>query len=136
MLEDGRPARTAALAPGQRKILDSAQLLTSKPTLVVCNVSEETAGTECAMSRAVADAVAARKDWDNVEVVRVCAKVCLRGVCVSQSDGTREGQLEDEVARLESEESRTEYLAEFGLKETGLDRIISGVCGAVECDVT
>lgn len=74
-LSEGRPARTAELDGNQRKLLAGAQLLTSKPTLIVCNVSEETAGTECEMSRAVMDAVASRKDWDHVEVVRVCAKV-------------------------------------------------------------
>ena len=100
-LNDGKPARSVEVAPDDRRAWNMLQLLTSKPILYVCNVDEASAATGNSFSGAVAAMAAAQ---GNAHVV------------IS-------AQIEEEIAQLPAEEA-TEFLAEMGLEEPGLDRLI------------
>ncbi len=102
-LSDGKPARTVGPADeDERKAIKMLQLLTSKPILYVCNVSEDdaAAGNEwTAKVQTMADAQGA-------EMVVICASI------------------ESEIAQLDSAEEKAEFLETIGLNEAGLDKII------------
>src|SRR5690606_26226385 len=78
-----------------------AQLLTAKPVLYVCNVSEEEAATGNAMT----EAVFAKAKAEGAQAVIVSAAI------------------EAELVAMDAEE-RAEYLESLGLAETGLARVI------------
>lgn len=101
-LDAGQPARTVEVKPEERKIVKTFGMLTMKPVLYVCNVSEEDAAEGNAWSKAVED-MAKNK---NAEVVRVCAAI------------------ESEIAQLTDKEERKEFLESIGLDEPGLNKII------------
>ncbi|MBE7638082.1 redox-regulated ATPase YchF [Sneathiella sp. P13V-1] len=101
VLRDGKPARTVELSDDEQKPFRMLQLLTSKPILYVCNVDEDSAATGNELSEKVAEMAAAQ---GAVSVVISAA-------------------IEAEVALLEDDE-RAEFLADLGLEETGLSRII------------
>ncbi|MEC7668217.1 MAG: redox-regulated ATPase YchF [Pseudomonadota bacterium] len=100
-LEAGQPARTVEVAEEDAKQWRMLQLLTTKPILYVCNVSEEEAATGNAHSEAVAKMAA---DQGNSHVV-ISAKI------------------EEEISQLEEDEAEM-FLGELGLEEAGLDRLI------------
>ncbi len=100
-LEDGRPARTVEVAEDEAKAWEMLQLLTSKPILYVCNVSEDEAATGNTHSEAVAKMAA---EQGAVSVV-ISAKI------------------EEEISQLDREEAEV-FLEELGLTEAGLDRMI------------
>ena len=101
VLREGKPARAVEIAPEDRRAFKQLQLLTSKPVLYVCNVDEASAATGNDHSRQVEAAAAA----EGAGVVAISAKI------------------EAELAQL-SDEERTEFLAELGLEEPGLNRLI------------
>ncbi|BAQ69928.1 GTP-dependent nucleic acid-binding protein EngD [Rhodovulum sulfidophilum] len=100
-LNEGRPARSVEIAEDDEKAWSMLQLLTSKPVLYVCNVSEEEAASGNAFSRAVA---AMAEDQGAASVV-ISAKI------------------EEEISQLDAEEAEV-FLGEMGLEEAGLDRLI------------
>ena len=100
-LDEGRPARTVEVSEAERKSWGMLQLLTAKPVLYVCNVEEDSAGTGNAQSARVAEKVAA----EGARMVVISARI------------------EEELAQLEDEE-REAFLADLGLEEAGLDRLI------------
>ena len=100
-LEEGKPARTVPVDDEDRRAWDMLQLLTTKPVLYVCNVSEAEAAEGNAMSTAVGEMAAAQ---GNSHVV------------IS-------AQIEEEISQLDAEEAQ-EFLSEMGLEEPGLDRVI------------
>ena len=102
-LQEGVPARRAALTPEQEGELKTLQLLSAKPVLYIANVDEESAATGNELSRRIADYAAAQ----GAEAVVISAAI------------------EAELAVLADPEERREYLAALGLGETGLDRVIS-----------
>jgi len=99
-LEAGRPARTA-IPKGEEEAVKRLNLLTSKPVLYVCNVEEAAAATGNAFSARVAEMAAAQG---------------ARHVIISAA-------IEAEVSQL-PEEDRAGFLADLGLEDSGLDRII------------
>jgi len=101
VLADGHPARTAVIAAEERPGFRMLQLLTAKPVLFVCNVDEESAATGNALSR---------------DVEAFAAKQGAGAVVIS-------AKIEAELAQLEPEE-QAEYLADLGLDEPGLNRLI------------
>ncbi|MDE2029799.1 MAG: redox-regulated ATPase YchF [Alphaproteobacteria bacterium] len=103
-LRDGKPARTIIpnLSPEQKAILKQLQLVTSKPVLYVANVGEE----DAAAGNALSEKVAAKAKAENTECVVITAAI------------------ESEVAILESDEEKTEFLSSLGLTEPGLNKII------------
>lgn len=100
-LEAGRPARTAKIASDQEKAWRMLQLITAKPVLFVANVDEAAAGAGNALSALVE----ARAKAEGAQFVAISAKI------------------EAELALLPPEE-RAEFLAELGLTEPGLNRLI------------
>ncbi|MDD3029997.1 MAG: redox-regulated ATPase YchF [Alphaproteobacteria bacterium] len=103
-LRDGRPARTIIpnLSPEQLPLFKQLTLITAKPVLYVANVSEEDAATGNAYTEKVAEKARA----ENAQTVTIAAAI------------------EAEVAVLESEEEKKEFLETLGLKEPGLNRVI------------
>ncbi|RYH11807.1 redox-regulated ATPase YchF [Tropicimonas sp. IMCC6043] len=100
-LEAGRPARTVTVDAEDRKAWDMLQLLTTKKILYVCNVAEPEAATGNAHSAAV-EAMAVEQ---GAAAVVISAKI------------------EEEIAQLDRDEAEM-FLAELGLEEAGLDRLI------------
>ncbi|ODS01460.1 GTP-binding protein [Methyloceanibacter superfactus] len=101
LLRDGKPARLAEISDEERPLFRTLGLLTSKPVLYVCNVDEASAATGNDYSRAVEEYAAKQ----GAGCVVISAKI------------------ESELAELDAEE-RKSYLAELGLSEPGLNRLI------------
>jgi GTP-binding protein YchF len=101
-LNEGRPARSLGLDAQEQLIVRELQLLTMKPVLYVANVSE--GGFR---GNPLLDAVTRLAATDGSQVVAVCAAI------------------EAEIAQLEDAD-RAEFLAELGLTEPGLNRVIRG----------
>ncbi|MGD9785789.1 MAG: redox-regulated ATPase YchF [Hyphomicrobiaceae bacterium] len=101
LLREGKPARLAIIAPEEEQGWRLLQLLTAKPVLYVCNVDEASA----AAGNAHSERVFARASQEGAEAVVISAKI------------------ESELAGLDAEE-RTAFLADLGLDEPGLNRLI------------
>jgi GTP-binding protein YchF len=101
MLSRGEPVRRATHSEEEVAWLKSYNLLSAKPVLYAANVAEDMLD----------------KPNAHVDAVRkIAAEEGAKVVVIS-------GQVEGEIAQLPLEE-RKEYLAEMGLKESGLDRMI------------
>ena len=102
LLREGKPARLAAVEEDERAEFRTLGLLTAKPVLYVCNVDEASAAT------------------GNVHSARVEALAKAEGAgCVIIS-----AKIEAELAELPPDE-RQAYLADLGLQEPGLNRLIN-----------
>jgi ribosome-binding ATPase len=102
LLREGKPARLAAIEEDERAEFRTLGLLTVKPVLYVCNVDEASAAT------------------GNVHSARVEALAKAEGAgCVIIS-----AKIEAELAELPPDE-RQAYLADLGLQEPGLNRLIN-----------
>jgi GTP-binding protein YchF len=102
LLRDGKPARlTVPSDEDEARIFRQAQLLTAKPVLYVCNVDEAAAADGNAFS---------------AKVIAKAEAEGARAVVVSAA-------IEAEIATMEPAD-RTEFLADLGLNETGLARVI------------
>ncbi|WP_138380284.1 redox-regulated ATPase YchF [Luteithermobacter gelatinilyticus] len=102
-LQEGEPARkTPVDSDEERKLLKELQLLTTKPVLYVCNVDEDGAAEGNALTRKVEEKAAR----EGAKMVTICAA------------------LEAEIAQLDDEEEQKAFLADLGLGETGLARVI------------
>ncbi|MGI9405265.1 MAG: redox-regulated ATPase YchF [Hyphomicrobiaceae bacterium] len=101
VLSGGKPARHTEISREERDAFRQLQLLTAKPVLYVCNVDEASAGTGNAFS----DKVAEQAIKEGAGCVVISAKI------------------EAELASLADEE-QNEFLAELGLEEPGLNRLI------------
>ncbi len=110
-VSEGKPARLALaeIPENDRRAFRQLQLLTSKPALYVCNVDEANAAAGNAYSKTVFD----RFGGEGAAVVVISAKI------------------EAELAQLDEDE-RGLYLAELGLKEPGLNRLIAAGYGLLE----
>ncbi len=101
LLRDGKPARLANITPEEMPAWRALQLLTSKPVLYVCNVDEASAANGNAFSKTVEE----RAKAEGAATVVISAKI------------------ESEFAGL-APEDRDAFLAEMGLSEPGLNRLI------------
>jgi GTP-binding protein YchF len=97
VLESGKLANTVELNAEEKEMIKQLQLITAKPVLFVGNISEDQIKT--------IDEAAIAKDLGLDRIITVCAKV------------------EAELAQLSEEDSKP-FLEEYGLKESGLKRII------------
>ena len=103
VLSQGKNARSVTLEnKDEERVANDLFLLTSKPVLYVCNVDDASAATGNAYVDAVREAV---KDED-AELLVVAA------------------QTESDIAELETYEERQMFLAEIGLEESGVNRLI------------
>jgi GTP-binding protein YchF len=104
-LNEAKPARTIDLYPEERALLAPLFLLTMKPTMYVANVAEH--GFAGNAMLAAVEAVAKR---EGAPVVAISAA------------------LESEIADLEPGDKQV-FLADMGLTEAGLDRVIHAAYG-------
>jgi len=101
-LESGKSIRTAALAQEDFDFIEDLGLLTQKPVMYVCNVDE----TSVVTGNKYVDLVKASVADEKAEVLVISAKI------------------ESEIAELESYEERQEFLADLGLDESGVNKLI------------
>lgn len=101
-LESGKNARTLEIDDEDKKAVADLQLLTAKPVIYVANVEETALPDGNEYSEKLKEAV---KD-ENAEVVVVSASI------------------EAQIAELEDKEEREMFLSEYGLKESGLNKLI------------
>jgi len=101
-LDAVKPVRALTVTDEERRDLRELQLLTAKPVMYVANVSES--GFQ---NNPLLAAVEKRAALEGAVVVPICAAI------------------EAEIAQLD-EADRVEFLAELGLKEPGLNRVIRG----------
>jgi GTP-binding protein YchF len=99
-VEAGQPARSFACDERQRPWIKELHLITAKPVLYIANVAEDGFAANPHL-----DAMRAFAASENTEVVAVCAAI------------------EADIAELDAVEA-AEFLAEMGLDEPGLDRVI------------
>ena len=103
VLERGLPARAVTFeTPDEQKFARELFLLTSKPVLYVCTVDDAAAADGNAYVEAVREAI---KD-EGAQLLVVAART------------------ESEIAELDTWEERREFLAEIGLEESGVSRLI------------
>jgi ribosome-binding ATPase len=98
----GQSARTVKISKEDLALIADLHLLTIKPVMYVCNVDEASVKTGNKYVDAVKEAV---KD-ENAEVLVITAA------------------MEAEIAALESYEDRKSFLADIGLEEPGVNKLI------------
>ena len=99
-LDGGEPVRSMNLTADDRLALRDLHLITIKPTLYIANVDEDNLD-----GNALTAKVAERAAAEQAELVVVCAAI------------------EAEIIQLD-EADRAEFLADLGLEEPGLNRVI------------
>ena len=102
-LEEGIPARSLGFDEDERALLYDLHLITMKPVIYVCNVDEDSMGEDNEYVKKVREI--AKKDNDSPVVV----------IC---------GKIESEIAALDSEEEKREFLDAVGLEESGLNHLV------------
>jgi GTP-binding protein YchF len=102
-LESGQSARTIQIAEEDKRFIEDIQLLTAKPVIYCCNVEESSVVSGNKHVEQVREAV----KNENAEVVIISAAI------------------EADIAVMETAEERDLFLAELGLQESGLNRLIS-----------
>ncbi len=103
-LEDGKSARSFPEMEGYKDLIDTVDLLSSKPVIYAANV-DEAGFTGDAEENARLEAVRAIAAEEGAQVLPICA------------------QMEQDIAGLEDDEKEL-FLSELGLEESGLDRLI------------
>ena len=122
-LNDGKSARSYPCGEEDREILHTADLLTLKPVIFAANLDE--AGFQRHDENAYYQAVVAAAAREEAQVVPICANV------------------EADIAQMD-EEDRAIFLADLGVEESGLDRLVKAsydllglisylTCGEDEC---
>ena len=103
-LEEGKSARSIECDDDEKAIIADIALLTSKPVIYACNMSEDDFANNIE-SNARFKAVCAIAKEDESQVLPICA------------------ELEAEIASLDKEEKEM-FLAELGVEKGGLDLLI------------
>lgn len=99
-LEMGKPARTVDVEENEEPILKTLHLLTTKPVLYVCNVSENTEN-----SKPFVELVAKKALEEGHNFLPICSSI------------------EAEISQLEEDE-RMEFLESINMSEPGLNRLV------------
>ena len=102
LLQDGKPAREYKPTKDEEKQYKMLQLLTSKSEFFVCNVNENDILNGNNYTKLVEEYAKKRNSISTI----ISAKI------------------ESEIAVLETQEEKNEFLETLGLEETGLDKII------------
>lgn len=101
-LDQGIPARTILTDEDEIESVYDLHLITLKKQIYCCNVDENSIG----VINPFVEQVKAHAEKNGSEVVTIC------------------GKLESEIASLDSQEEKTEFLESLGLMESGLDQLI------------
>ena len=101
LLSEGKPVRSASFDNEKMKKIKTFNLLTSKPVLYVCNVSEK----DAALGNEFSKVISQKAKQEN------CVTVIISGA------------IEAEIALLNDEE-KNEFLMDLKLEESGLNRLI------------
>ena len=99
-LDEGFPVRTLPMSPEEKLVIQRLFLLTAKPVLYIANVDDD--GYE---NNPLLDKVRQLAAAENASIVALCAAT------------------EAELVELEDED-RKEFMADLGLEEPGLNRVI------------
>ncbi len=102
VLNDGKPARSASLTDDEKLMVRDLFLITLKPMIYVANVDEAGLNQPPVYVQQLVQAAKA----EGSDTLVLC------------------GKLEADIAALETEEDREMFLAEAGLEESGLARLI------------
>lgn len=102
-LESNKPVRTMKIDPEWEKYAEQLFLLTSKPVLYCANISENDVKNP-SDNPYVRELIECAKK-ENAEVIPICASI------------------EEEIAQLDDNDKKM-FLAELGIGESGLDRLI------------
>lgn len=105
VLENGKPARSIPLTHEEKEAVYDCHLITLKPQMYVCNVDEDGIKNGSPYIQTVREIAQS----ENADVVVIC------------------GKFEAELLDMETEEERMEFLAEIGLKESGLRTLARAV---------
>jgi len=100
-LENGKNVRSLDLEEADEDVIRDLQLLTAKPVLYVANVDEDSLG-----GNAYTEVLTKIAEEEGAGIVILCAA------------------LEAQIAELEDEEEKAVFLEEYGIAESGLDRLI------------
>ena len=103
-LEDLQPARTLSVSDDEKDYLKTLFLITAKPVIYTANISEKDMGKDESELPLVQKVIDFAKQ-ENSEYMVICAKT------------------EEELSMLEEDEQQI-FLSEFGLTESGLDRLV------------
>lgn len=112
-LEDFQSARTAPVPEGDESYVQDLFLITMKPVIYVCNVDDASAVEGNAYVERVREAVAS----ENTEVLVIA------------------GAMEAEITELEEDEDRKAFLADAGLEEPGVNKLIRAAYSLLNLDV-
>lgn len=104
-LESGKFANSIDYTDEQLEIMKTVQLLTNKPVIYACNVSDSGLGDGTDANEYV-KLVESRASSENAEVLTICA------------------QIEQEISELDNDEKKM-FLDELGFESSGLDRLIA-----------
>ncbi len=102
VLSEGKPARSIDFTDEQLLLLRDLHLITLKKQLYVCNVDEDSVVS----GNSYVDDVKKLAESEGSEAIVIC------------------GKLEAEIASLETQEEKDEFLADVGLQESGLVKLI------------
>jgi len=103
-IENFQNVRTADVSESDKKYIDDLFLLTAKPVMYVCNVEEDAIKNSNKYVDMVKEALAGQ----DAEILVIAAA------------------LEADIAELEDENDRLEFLADAGLKEPGVNKLVRG----------
>ena len=101
ILEEGKSARSLVLSEQEKAIVSDLYLLTDKPVIYVANVDEDSL-----LGNEMTGQLEKISKGEGAELVVVCAA------------------LEAQIAEFDTLEEKKEFLAEYGLEESGLNRLI------------
>ncbi|MCY1151566.1 MAG: redox-regulated ATPase YchF [Sphaerochaetaceae bacterium] len=101
-LSEGKLASTLNLDEDELLAISDLHLITLKPVIYVCNVDEDSLEEDNEYVKIVKNLA----KEENAEVIVIC------------------GKIEAEIAEMESEEDKREFLEALGLEESGLNQLI------------
>lgn len=101
-LESFQSARTVPVAPEERRFLYDMFLLSDKPVMYVCNVDDASASDGNAYSKTFR----ASLETEQAEILTLAAR------------------MESEIAELDDADDRMAFLADAGLQEPGINRLV------------
>lgn len=103
-LKEGLPARSVERTPDEQAVLAAVSLLTEKPVIYAANLSEDDFKTGYEHN-AHYQALVAEAAKEGARVLPICAKI------------------EEDISSMDEEEKKL-FLADLGLEQSGLDRLI------------